>query len=134
MGLRLRVERRAALFFETEFNGQVGRYLHADATDVAEDEPFVEVDAMKMIMSLRSSSAGRIYGSAGELLATRDLADTSKVQMVKPFGDAYQLSREGVASPSAKRGISAIAAMVMYMMSDMQYQTMCSTLSFAQQA
>merc|ERR1719217_1662154 len=44
----------------SEFNGKVVRYLHADGADVDKDEPYVELEAMKMIMSLRSGEAGKI--------------------------------------------------------------------------
>jgi len=110
--LRLRVEGQATITFprirdpselRSDFNGKLVRYLHADGADIKEGEPFVELEAMKMIMSLRSGVAGKIHhtlgpGSivaAGDLLATLDLADPSKVQMVKPFTGAFTLSKDG---------------------------------------
>lgn len=116
LGLRLRVEGRATLIFEnirdpselrSDFNGKLVRYLHPDGADVAEGEPFVELEAMKMIMSLRATSAGKIHQTlragavvaAGELLATLDLADPSAVQMVKPFTGTYELSKKNDSSP-----------------------------------
>merc|ERR1719487_2827189 len=67
----------------SEFNGKVVRYLHADGAEVEKDEPYVELEAMKMIMSLRSTEAGKIHHalspgalvSPGQLLATLKLAD-----------------------------------------------------------
>merc|ERR1719440_220018 len=72
----------------SEFNGKVVRYLHADGADVDKDEPYVELEAMKMIMSLRSGEAGKITHSLatgaivspGQLLATLKLADPGSVQ------------------------------------------------------
>ena len=47
------------------------RYLHADGADVEKDEPYVELEAMKMIMSLRSTEAGKIQHalSAGSIVS-----------------------------------------------------------------
>eukprot|EP00972_Heterocapsa_arctica_P045963 6781467-Heterocapsa_arctica.AAC.1 len=86
----------------SDFNGKLGRYLHADAADIADGEAFVELEAMKMIMSLRCTSAGKIHyllasgavAAAGQLLSTLELADPSKVQMIKAFSGPFALSAQ----------------------------------------
>lgn len=58
------------------------RFLQEDGADVASGEPFVEVEAMKMIMPLKATESGKINhemspGSiiaAGDLLASLQLA------------------------------------------------------------
>merc|ERR1719420_837374 len=83
----------------SEFNGKVVRYLHADGAEVEKDEPYVELEAMKMIMSLRSGEAGKIHHSLaagsivspGQLLATLKLADPGSVQTVQSFSGEYPL-------------------------------------------
>merc|ERR1719171_2954359 len=88
----------------SELNGKVVRYLVADGEEVGEDQPYVELEAMKMIMSLRADEAGKIQQSLspgaivapGQLLATLDLADPSSVQTVKTFSGEYPLQ---VAAP-----------------------------------
>eukprot|EP00931_Biecheleriopsis_adriatica_P068099 TRINITY_DN4212_c0_g1_i3.p1 TRINITY_DN4212_c0_g1~~TRINITY_DN4212_c0_g1_i3.p1 ORF type:complete len:2077 (+),score=502.62 TRINITY_DN4212_c0_g1_i3:244-6231(+) len=117
--LRLRVDGKATITFpkirdpselRSDFNGKLVRYLHADGTDIKEGEAFVELEAMKMIMSLRASVAGKVHhtlgpGSivgAGDLLATLDLADPSKVTLVKPFAGCFVLS-SGVGSDSPRQ-------------------------------
>lgn len=58
------------------------RFLQEDGADVAAGEPFVEVEAMKMIMPLKATESGKINhemspGSiiaAGDLLASLQLA------------------------------------------------------------
>merc|ERR1719311_1058548 len=83
----------------SEFNGKVVRYLVGDGEAVGKDEPYVELEAMKMIMSLRADEAGKIQQSLspgavvspGQLLATLDLADPSSVQTVKTFSGEYPL-------------------------------------------
>jgi len=109
LGLRLRIEGGSTIAFphvrdpselRSDFNGKLVRYLKADGEDVAEGEFFVELEAMKMIMSLKASAAGKIHHalapgaivSAGQLLANLDLADPSSVQTVKPFAGVYVLS------------------------------------------
>merc|ERR1719261_2304983 len=83
----------------SEFNGKVVRYLVGDGEEVGKDEPYIELEAMKMIMSLRAEDAGKITQSLspgaivapGQLLATLDLKDPSSVQTVKTFSGEYPL-------------------------------------------
>mmetsp|Transcript_17783 Transcript_17783/g.47368 ORF Transcript_17783/g.47368 Transcript_17783/m.47368 type:complete len:2068 (+) Transcript_17783:85-6288(+) len=120
--LRLRVEGQATITFprirdpselRSDFNGKLVRYLHADGADIKEGEPFAELEAMKMIMSLRAGVSGKVHHTlgagaivaAGDLLATLDLADPSKVQTVKPFSGAFQLSKKGGRNAEAKKEV-----------------------------
>mmetsp|Transcript_13466 Transcript_13466/g.36268 ORF Transcript_13466/g.36268 Transcript_13466/m.36268 type:complete len:2059 (-) Transcript_13466:87-6263(-) len=116
LGLRLRIEGSATITFpklrdpselRSDFNGKVVRYLHADGADVAEGEPFVELEAMKMIMSLRTTASGKIHQAlnsgaivaAGQLLANLDLKDPSSVQTVKAFSGDFSLSGSQQTTP-----------------------------------
>jgi len=119
LALRLRVEGGVTLTFprirdpselRSDFNGKVVRYLQADGDSVAEGAAFVELEAMKMIMSLKSTASGKIHQalspgaivSAGQLLATLDLADPSKVQTVRAFSGDFLLSgEEGPSTPAS---------------------------------
>jgi acetyl-CoA carboxylase/biotin carboxylase 1 len=109
-GLRLRVASRGTIVFphirdpselRSEFNGKLVRYLHAEGDDVVVDEPFVELEAMKMIMSIRATASGKIHHclspgsvvSAGQLLASLDLADTCEVKTVRRFTGEFLLPR-----------------------------------------
>merc|ERR1719389_386728 len=83
----------------SEFNGKLVRYLVADGESVGKDEPYVELEAMKMIMSVRADEAGKIQQALspgaivapGQLLANLDLADPSSVQTVKTFSGEYPM-------------------------------------------
>jgi len=123
--LRLRVDGQATMTFprirdpselRSDFNGKLVRYLHADGADIKEGEPFAELEAMKMIMSLRSGVSGKIHHTlgagaivaAGDLLATLDLADPSKVQTVKPFSGAFQLSSKSGQNAGAQKVLDSL--------------------------
>jgi acetyl-CoA carboxylase/biotin carboxylase 1 len=129
LSMRLRIEGGATVTFprlrdpselRSDFNGKIVRYLHADGDEVNEGEAFVELEAMKMIMSLRSTASGIIHHSmsasaivgAGQLLATLDLKDPSSVQTVKPFSGPFALS-----AAATKEGPKASAASVVKDMS-----------------
>lgn len=66
----------------SDITGKVVRFLQEDGADVASGDPFVEVEAMKMIMPLKATESGKINhemspGSiiaAGDLLASLQLA------------------------------------------------------------
>lgn len=77
----------------TDVTGKVVRYLQDNGGDVAAGQPYVEVEAMKMIMPIKASESGKIThtlspGSviaAGDLMATLDLKDPSKVKKIDTF-------------------------------------------------
>merc|ERR1719284_307611 len=96
----------------TDVTGKIVRYLQEDGADVENGTPYVEVEAMKMIMSLKTTETGKINHelspgsiiSAGDLLASLSLKDPSKVKKINPFTGKLriaeyktdELSREAV--------------------------------------
>jgi len=74
----------------TDVTGKVVRYLQDSGANVNAGEPYVEVEAMKMIMPLKASESGAIQHnlspgsviSAGDLLASLTLKDPSKVKKI----------------------------------------------------
>eukprot|EP00933_Yihiella_yeosuensis_P029464 TRINITY_DN23109_c0_g1_i1.p1 TRINITY_DN23109_c0_g1~~TRINITY_DN23109_c0_g1_i1.p1 ORF type:complete len:2264 (+),score=566.09 TRINITY_DN23109_c0_g1_i1:79-6870(+) len=83
----------------SEFNGKVIRYLIDDGASVKEGEPYIELEAMKMIMPLKAGATGKLKhlkgaGSivqAGELLGRLTLDDPSSVQHLETFSGHFQL-------------------------------------------
>ena len=77
----------------SDVTGKVVRFLQEEGTEVPAGTPFVECEAMKMIMQLRTTEAGTIKhnlspGSiinAGDLLATMELKDPSKVAKIESY-------------------------------------------------
>ena len=77
----------------TDVTGKVVRYLQDNGASVEAGAPFVEVEAMKMIMPIKASESGKIThnlspGSvitAGDLLASLELKDPSKVKKILNF-------------------------------------------------
>jgi len=69
------------------------RYLQDNGANVEAGEPYVEVEAMKMIMSLKAAESGKITHalspgtviSAVDLLASLLLKDPSKVKKISTF-------------------------------------------------
>ena len=77
----------------TDVTGKVVRYLQDNGAAVEEGQPYVEVEAMKMIMPIKASESGKITHSlsagsvisAGDLLASLELKDPSKVKKILTF-------------------------------------------------
>lgn len=77
----------------SDVTGKVVRYLQADGAEVAAGQPFVECEAMKMIMQLRTTQDGKVKQilqpgsilSAGDLIANMELKDPSKVVKIENF-------------------------------------------------
>ena len=77
----------------TDVTGKVVRYLQDNGAEVQAGAPFVEVEAMKMIMPIKSTETGKITHnlspgsviSAGDLLASLELKDPSKVKKILNF-------------------------------------------------
>jgi acetyl-CoA carboxylase/biotin carboxylase 1 len=77
----------------TDVTGKVVRYLQENGAEVKAGEPYVEVEAMKMIMPIKATETGKIIhnlssGSViatGDLLASLELKDPSKVKKLIPF-------------------------------------------------
>lgn len=101
LGLRLVVDGNTVLMptifdpseLRTDVTGKVVRFLQESGGEVKAGQPYVEVEAMKMIMPLKAPERGKIThnlstGSviaAGDLLATLELADPSKVKKIVTF-------------------------------------------------
>jgi acetyl-CoA carboxylase / biotin carboxylase 1 len=77
----------------TDVTGKVVRYLQDSGGEVKAGQPYVEVEAMKMIMQVKATESGKITHnlsqgsviSAGDLLATLELKDPSKVKKIGTF-------------------------------------------------
>jgi len=83
----------------TDVTGKVVRYLQDNGADIETGTPYVEVEAMKMIMPIKASESGKIQHnlspgtviSAGDLLATLALKDPSKVKKILPFDGDFDI-------------------------------------------
>jgi len=119
LGLRLRIEGMATVMLPTlfdpsemrsEFNGKVVRYLQDNGASVKEGEPYVELEAMKMIMPIKATASGKIAhtrgaGSivaAGELLGNLTLDDPSKVKKIVPFAGSFSITALEDGAPRSK--------------------------------
>ncbi len=77
----------------TDVTGKVVRYLQENGAMVEAGQPYVEVEAMKMIVPIKTTESGRITNnlspgsviSAGDLLATLELKDPSKTHKIANF-------------------------------------------------
>lgn len=83
----------------TDVTGKVVRYLQENGAEVNAGEAFVEVEAMKMIMPIKAGESGKINHnlspgsviSAGDLLASLELKDPSKVKKILNFEGALDI-------------------------------------------
>ena len=86
--------------------GKVVRYLQDNGAEVKQGEPYVEVEAMKMIMPIKASESGKIIhnlspGSviaAGDLLASLELKDPSKVKKITAFTGKLKIAPSDIAA------------------------------------
>jgi len=100
----------------TDITGKVVRYLVPDGGVVTRGQPYVEVEAMKMIMPLKATEDGTLTQSKsagsiiqqGDLLAQLELADPSKVQRIVLFDG--QLALPAAPNWSADSAESALEA------------------------
>lgn len=75
------------------------RYLQDNGAEVQNGQPYVEVEAMKMIMPIKATESGKITHnlspgsviSAGDLLASLELKDPSKVKKIEEFRGALDI-------------------------------------------
>ena len=107
LGLRLVLDGNTILMpnlsgpseFRTDVTGKVVCYLQDNGAEVTSGEPYVEVEAMKMIMVMKATETGKIThallpGSviaAGDLLASLELKDPSKVKKIEVFDDVLDI-------------------------------------------
>ncbi|CAB9498987.1 Acetyl-CoA carboxylase 1 [Seminavis robusta] len=101
LGLRLVLDGNTILMpsiidpseFRTDVTGKVVRYLKENGEEIAAGEPYVEIEAMKMIMPVKATETGKITNAlspgsviaAGDLLASIELKDPSKVKKIETF-------------------------------------------------
>ena len=77
----------------SDVTGKVVRFLQQDGDKVEKDQPYVEVEAMKMIMALKAGETGVISHklqpgailAPGDLIAGLTLDDPSKVKKIESF-------------------------------------------------
>jgi acetyl-CoA carboxylase/biotin carboxylase 1 len=107
LGLRLVLDGNTILMptifdpseLRTDVTGKVVRFLQDNGGSVEAGQPFVEVEAMKMIMPLKATESGKITHnlspgsviSAGDLLASLDLKDPSKVKKIVTFEGEFKI-------------------------------------------
>jgi acetyl-CoA carboxylase/biotin carboxylase 1 len=110
LGLRLSVDGVTILMptifdpseLRTDVTGKVVRYLQDNGASVEAGQPYVEVEAMKMIMPIKASESGKITHnlsagtviSAGDLLATLTLKDPSKVKKILNFEGDFDIKMD----------------------------------------
>ena len=83
----------------SDVTGKVVRFLQEPGTEVVAGEPYVEVEAMKMIMPIKATESGTIAHnmnpgsiiSAGDLIASLSLKDPSKVKKILTFTESLDV-------------------------------------------
>jgi acetyl-CoA carboxylase/biotin carboxylase 1 len=101
LGLRMVLDGKTVLLpnifdpseLRSDITGKVVRYLQDNGGDVETGQPYVEVEAMKMIMPLKATASGKVRHSlspgsiinSGDLLASLELRDPSQVKKILPF-------------------------------------------------
>ncbi|CBZ50010.1 hypothetical protein NCLIV_004860 [Neospora caninum Liverpool] len=123
LGLRLQVDGSTVLLpnvfdpseLRSDVTGKVVRYLVPDKSQVNKGEPYVEVEAMKMVMTLTAGETGVLShtkspGSVintGDILGTLELEDPSRVKKIVDFAGVLDLpgakKRAGEAEGEAER-------------------------------
>jgi acetyl-CoA carboxylase/biotin carboxylase 1 len=123
LGLRMKIN-GATVMIPTVYNpaelrsdvtGKIVRFLQQDREFVAKDQPYVEVEAMKMIMALKATESGTIRHnlspgsiiSAGDLIASLTLQDPSKAKQVSNFKERIKFVPES-ASKSTEQAAECI--------------------------
>jgi len=112
LGLRLSLDGNTILMptifdpseLRTDVTGKVVRYLQDNGAPVEAGQPYVEVEAMKMIMPLKATESGKISHNlspgtvigAGDLLATLELKDPSKVKKIDNFDGMLDIPEAAV--------------------------------------
>ena len=99
----------------SDVTGKVVRYLQDNGSPVEAGEPYVEVEAMKMIMPIKASESGKIThnlspGSviaAGDLLASLELKDPSKVKKIETFNGPLDIVWEILMQSQREVGVGS---------------------------
>jgi acetyl-CoA carboxylase/biotin carboxylase 1 len=101
----------------TDVTGKVVRYIQEPGTMVNIGEPYVEVEAMKMIMPLKATETGKITpalspGSvvnAGDLLASLELKDPSKVKKIEIFVGSLGIENVDLEASASEKATHLLA-------------------------
>jgi acetyl-CoA carboxylase/biotin carboxylase 1 len=101
----------------TDVTGKVVRYLQDNGASVESGQPYVEVEAMKMIIPIKASESGKIVHnlspgsviSAGDLLASLELKDPSKVKKIGTFDGKLDIAESSVDMDSKKALLNVLA-------------------------
>lgn len=112
LGLRLVVDGNTIMMpsivdpseLRTDVTGKVVRYLKENGQEIKAGEPYVEVEAMKMIMTMKATETGKITNAlspgsviaGGDLLASLELKDPSKVKKIETFDGKLDISSEAL--------------------------------------
>jgi len=107
LGLRLSLDGNTIMMpslndpseFRTDVTGKIVRYLKENGDDITAGEPYVEVEAMKMIMPMKATESGKITNAlspgsviqGGDILASVELKDPSKVKKIAIFDGALNI-------------------------------------------
>ena len=106
LGLRMKINGETVMIptvynpseLRSDVTGKIVRFLQQDREFVEKDAPYVEIEAMKMIMSVKATESGIIRHnlspgsilSAGDLIADLQLKDPSKVKKISTFNDRLE--------------------------------------------
>jgi acetyl-CoA carboxylase/biotin carboxylase 1 len=85
----------------TDVTGKVVRYLQDNGAEVEAGAPFVEVEAMKMIMPIKATETGKHHSQlvswlsylCWRFLASLELKDPSKVKKILNFQGSLDVER-----------------------------------------
>jgi len=125
LGLRLSLDGNTILMptifdpseLVSDVTGKVVRYLQDNGAPVETGQPYVEVEAMKMIMPIKATESGKITHnlspgsviSAGDLLASLELKDPSKVKKIATFEGTLDIA-ESTIEMDALKAVSNVLA------------------------
>jgi len=125
LGLRLSLDGNTILMptifdpseLVSDVTGKVVRYLQDNGAPVEAGQPFVEVEAMKMIMPIKATESGKITHnlspgsviSAGDLLASLELKDPSKVKKIGVFEGTLDIAASDI-DIDAEKAVSNVLA------------------------
>ena len=120
LGLRMVLDGVTALLptvydpseLRSDITGKLVRYLVEDGAEVEAGTPFAEAEAMKMLITIKSTEAGKIShakspGSIinqGDLLSSLALKDPSKVKKIAAFEGELAYEKSAEKSETALQG------------------------------
>ena len=104
----------------TDVTGKLIRFLQDDGAEVVAGKPFAEVEAMKMVMPLIATESGKVSHAksagavieAGDLLASLELKDPSKVKKISTFSGALRIPADESTPAGPEEALEAAVARV----------------------